>query len=57
MVGAPNFRNLKMMIRQKVIHNFPVTVENIDIAENIFDPGVVPALDGKIYLVDINGTR
>ena len=57
MVGAPNFRNLKMMIRQKVIHNFPVTVENIDIAENIFDPGVVPALDGTIYLVDINGTR
>ena len=40
MVGAPTLLNLKMMIRQNIIHNFPVTVEDIQIAENIFGPGV-----------------
>ena len=29
-----------MMIRRNIIHNFPVTVEDIDIAEKIFGPYV-----------------
>ena len=40
MVGAPTFRNLKIMIRNNIIHNLPVTVEDIDIAEIIFGPDV-----------------
>ena len=28
------------MIRQNIIHNFPVTVEDIEIAEKIFGPDV-----------------
>ena len=39
-VGAPNFQNLNKMIRQNIIHNFPVTVEDIEIAEKIFGPDV-----------------
>ena len=40
MVGAPNLRNLKTVIRQNIIHNLPVTVEYTEIAEKIFDPDV-----------------
>ena len=40
MVGAPNLRNLKTMIRQNIIQNFPVTVEDIEITEDIFGPYV-----------------
>ena len=40
MVGSPNLRNLKMMIRQKIIQNFPVTVEDIEIEDKIFGPDV-----------------
>ena len=40
MVGALTFINLKMMIRQNIIQNFPVTVEDIEIAEKIFGPDV-----------------
>ena len=40
MVGAITFINLKMMIRQNIIQNFPVTVEDIEIAEKIFGPDV-----------------
>ena len=40
MVGAPALRNLKMMIRNNSFQNFSVTVEDIEIAENIFGPGV-----------------
>ena len=29
-----------MIIRKEIIHNFPVMVEDIDIAEKIFGPGV-----------------
>ena len=36
MVGAPTLRNLKMIISQDIIHNFPVTVEGIEISEKIF---------------------
>ena len=39
-VGAPTFRNLKMMIRQNIIQSFLVMVEYIDIAEKIFGPDV-----------------
>ena len=38
MVGAPTLKNFNTMIRQIVIHNYPVTVGDIDIAENIFGP-------------------
>ena len=38
MVGAPTLKVLNMMIRQIVIQNFPVTVGDIDISENIFGP-------------------
>ena len=38
MVGVPTFRNLKLMVRQNIIHNFPVRVEYIEIAEKIFCP-------------------
>ena len=40
MVVAPRLRNLKMTIRQNIIQNFPVMVEDIEVAENIFVPGV-----------------
>ena len=40
MVGAPILRNLKLMIRQIIIHNFPVMVEYIEIADNIVGPDV-----------------
>ena len=33
-------RNLKMMIRQKIIHNYPVTFEYIEISEKIFGTDV-----------------
>ena len=38
MVGAPNSKILKMMIRQNIIQNCPFTVEYINIAEKIFGP-------------------
>ena len=37
MVGVPTLQIFNMMIRQNIIQNFPVTVEGIGIAENIFD--------------------
>ena len=40
MVGAPTFRNLKTTILKNIIQNPPVTVEDIEIAENIFGPDV-----------------
>ena len=39
-VGAPTLLNVKMMIRHNIIHNFPVTVEDIKIADKIFVFGV-----------------
>ena len=33
-------QNLKMAIKQNIIHNFPVKVEDIDIEKNIFGPDV-----------------
>ena len=42
MVVAPNVRNLKKMIRQNIIQNCPVTVEDIEIAENISGSHVYP---------------
>ena len=40
MLGALTFINLKMMIRKNIIQNFPVTVEDIEMAEKIFGPDV-----------------
>ena len=39
-VGAPTLQNLKTVIRQNIIHNFLVRVEDIEIAEKIFGPDV-----------------
>ena len=39
-VGEPTLRNLKIIIRQNTIQNLPVMVEDIEIAEKIFGPGV-----------------
>ena len=41
MVGASTIRNLKMMLKQNIVHNFPVAVEDIEIAEKIFGTDVV----------------
>ena len=40
---------LNMMIRQIVIQNFPVTVGDIDISENIFGPDL-STLKGRIMI-------
>ena len=40
MVGAPTLQNLNMVIRQKIIENFSVKFEDIEIAQNIFGPDV-----------------
>ena len=40
MVGFPTLQKLKMMIRQNIIQNFPVTVEDIKIADKIFGSDV-----------------
>ena len=49
MVRAPNLKVLNIMIRQIVIQNFPVTVGDIDIAENIFCTDV-STLKGRIMI-------
>ena len=36
MVGAPTLQNLNLVIRQKIIENFSVKFEDIEIAQNIF---------------------
>ena len=40
MVREPSLQILKVMKSQNIICDCPVTVEDIDIAENIFDPDV-----------------
>ena len=40
MAGAPTLKHLKIMIRQNIIQNFPVTFEYIEIEEMIFSPDV-----------------
>ena len=47
MVGALTFINLKMMIRQNIIQNFPVTVEDIVIEKKLFSTDV-STLTGRI---------
>ena len=39
-VGASTLQNLKMMIRQNIIFNLPVTVEDIETSEKIFGADV-----------------
>ena len=48
-VGAQNLQKLKMMIRQNIIHNFPVTVEYIEIAKGIFGTDV-STLNGRTMI-------
>jgi len=45
-VGAPTWRNFKYMLRQNLLKNCPVTVEDINIAEKIFGPDT-STLKGK----------
>ena len=40
MVGVTKLQNLKIKIRHNIIQNFPVTVEDIEIADKIFGPDV-----------------
>ena len=40
MVGAPTLRDLKIILRHNIIHNLPVTVEDIEIVDKIFGPDV-----------------
>ena len=45
-VGCPTLTNLKLIIRQNIIKNCPVTVEDVDVAELIFGPDL-GTLKGK----------
>ena len=45
-MGCPSVRNMKFALRQKLIQNCPVTVEDINIAEQIFGADI-GALKGK----------
>jgi hypothetical protein len=37
-VGCPTIENFKLIIRQNIIKNCPVTTKDIDITEKIFGP-------------------
>ena len=45
-VGCPTVENFKHILRQNIIKNCPVTVEDVNIAEKIFGPDI-GALKGK----------
>jgi len=45
-VGAPTMENFKKMIQANMIRNNPITVEDVNIAENIFGPDI-SVLKGK----------
>ena len=45
-VGTPTTRNFKFILRQNLIRNCPVTVEDVNIAEKIYGPDV-GSLKGK----------
>ena len=38
--GAPTFRNLKMILHQNLFQKYPVTVEDVNLAEKIFEPNM-----------------
>ena len=40
MAGAPTFTNLKMVLKQNLFQNCPVTVNDVNLAEKIFGPDV-----------------
>ena len=46
MLGATNFRNLKILMRHKIVHNCLVKVEYIEMTEKIFGPDV-STLNGR----------
>ena len=46
MVGTPTMDNFKSLLRMNVIQNCPVTVEDINIAEKLFEPDM-SSLKGK----------
>ena len=39
-VGAPTVENMKMVIRQNLFKNCPVTIQDVNLAEKIFGPDV-----------------
>ena len=53
MVGCPTVENLKHILRQKIIKNCPVTIQDVNIAEKIFGPDV-GTLKGKTTRRNIN---
>ena len=57
MVGAPNLRKFKTMVRQNSIQNFPVTIYYIDMEEKIFctdlyNLKVTPTMQSPDVVVD-----
>ena len=45
-MGRPTVKNMKLLLRQRIIKNCPVTPEDIDLAEKIFGPDI-GSLKGK----------
>ncbi|KAL7577185.1 hypothetical protein ACA910_003520 [Epithemia clementina (nom. ined.)] len=45
-IGTPSLKDFKMIVQSNVIRNSPVTVEDIDLAEQIFGPDI-GSLKGK----------
>jgi hypothetical protein len=45
-LGCPTVENYKHILRQKIIKNCPVTIEDVNIAEKIFGPDI-GAMKGK----------
>jgi hypothetical protein len=45
-IGCPSIENFKAILRQNVIKNCPVTIEDVNIAERIFGPDI-GTLKGK----------
>ncbi|KAL7564642.1 hypothetical protein ACA910_009330 [Epithemia clementina (nom. ined.)] len=46
-IGTPSLKDFKMIVQSNVIRNNPVTVEDIDLAEQIFGPDI-GSLKGKL---------
>eukprot|EP00980_Cylindrotheca_fusiformis_P012484 scaffold3071_cov84-Cylindrotheca_fusiformis.AAC.2 len=45
-MGAPTVDNLKMLIRQNLVKNCPITIDDVKLAEKIFGPDI-PTIKGK----------
>ncbi len=47
MMGAPSLATLKLIVRDNLINNCPVTLDAIRVADNVFGPDL-PSLQGKM---------